>query len=346
MKERTPFATSRFRDTFAKYKSQNKIISDQLNCRFLSEYTAVMKFFYLLSLLSIVFLEKSHGAPINKAKPCIIQYLKDVEKLEQDFPMPNGYNKTYCTSFIELTQSYLEKELRDVLSKEDEIDCIMQEFAKIALFDYTLKLEVLEEATHMKGEEQKLQIHATTHEVKQISENVAKTCNSNTTYGGFFDEDLGAVNSSKGVNDPQYCFARYVIEHDFIDLKNLKARSENNSTSSIDCEAIVSKERTRIRNSVEGRLKNEKFPNLASSCTMKLFDSEKVFEWGLASKVLEGIEVSSADKARNFEVFKEKRVDFLHSLLDCSRDAKSGDNPTDNRIDPAVLVYALTHVYF
>lgn len=133
---------------------------------------------------------------------------------------------------------------------------------------------------------------------------------------GAFKRDIGeslqenrtSNQSSLADKELQQCLIKFVIEQKLIDLKDVNANPGNISTANIDCNAMIGKEKAEARDEVSEIYKENDVTPEVLECLMRIYDAEKLFEWGLSNKVFGMIEISAADLAQHRGAVMDKLV--------------------------------------
>lgn len=264
-----------------------------------------MKNFILISFLTTVFVEKSRCAPGYSGEACMVEYLKKNGKLESDYPMPPGYNEQACSTSIASAIRLLGYALEDKLAEIDTGGCLIRELRNSSFVDYMIKIEVIDEASHIKEEDQKRKTAETREKIREILEEAARKCNSK-------GNDTSIVRREKN-----FCTAKYVLDNKYLVLENFNVNPKNISTTNIDCDGIINDARNKTRNEYKVVLETKGLADHRILCVMRKFETLKVFDWGLAIAVLERIEASEEEMTRNSNIIEEKYNQIKRSIMSC-----------------------------
>lgn len=270
------------------------------------------------SLLAVTLFSKVRGAPSPNGNACLVEYFKENGKLDQSYPTPPGYDQRICAFIMTFTIAVVQTLYVEKLTEEDKVECIKEQWTKRDLVEYMIVQGLLEDATHIKLEEQKTQINAARTKQRKIMKQTARKCQSDLRYGGAFDEILGLDISSPAALEAHFCFTKYVTENGFIDLKNINGNPQHIETANIDCEVIINDQKTKLRSQFEEKLKKNKASTSKRNCVLGLFDTQKAFELELTTKVLALIKISPADKSRNRGAVQERLQNYVMQTMSCA----------------------------
>lgn len=275
-----------------------------------------MKFLHFVLLMAFAFFE-SHGVPITEALDCTIRHLKEKKLLDENYPTSSNNDSNVCLSVVTFALKIMEEATEEKITDNDKKDCIMQELRNAQLLEHVMKKDVLERATHIEKSKQQTQIKAEKGKLISILGETAKTCNSDPTYGGVFDDILGSTNTTLAVKQRNYCVLKYVLDNKFIETQaNININPDNISTN-VDCNPIIEQEKTKKRN--EMRTAIEKRVELESGlqCILKKYDELNVFDTYIAGEVLETLDIPVEDKIRNRDQLFNPILRFTTATVGC-----------------------------
>lgn len=232
----------------------------------------------------------SYGAPIDVETACDladeIRRRIFFEELPAGHPMPEGYDTELCKQVIVFRQAKLDVNKR--LSKNDKKDCLMEEFENSGLFAELVDIKDAKKAALT--DNKKLKLREIEGKVKAIFSDAAKKCDSDETYGGRFDDELG-------LSPPKnYCVTKYLVENVHTHLLTINLNPENIPTRNLDCDSVVTNVKAYFNKELNDVL--EIFKESERNCIKTGFESEKFVNYFLMLGVSDSIEASLEDKEK------------------------------------------------
>ncbi|CRK92413.1 CLUMA_CG005972, isoform A [Clunio marinus] len=251
---------------------------------------------------------------------CLIKYLKDHGRLEEDFPLPQKpAHAQACDAVVRLVLPTIEREFLSKLSEKESIksDCVSAQLKKGGLLDYLIKEEVIESSTDLSNQEVMKKLAETRETIKGILDNAAVFCNSDATYAGLFDKYLGLKNESLSALQSHYCMAKYVIDEEIIDVGNVNINPSNIDTAAANCDTVISNAKAEVEAQLRDKYKEQNLSQSKINCIMRSFRRNKMFENSIALGALENLEISLETKRENKERVENKMESFVTGVFGC-----------------------------
>lgn len=276
--------------------------------------------FFLVAFLARVASEsvvKNKKASDDVNRACIIRFLQIRGKLEESFitsPAPGDL----CRVLLPLIYANHSEKLclRLWERKTVRAECVFERLKNSNFIDLELKKEIYSESKHLGKSLKKKRLYEASSQQREVLISTAKTCRSDPTYGGLFDEILG-INSSLIVLQENFCLLKYAIDNKFLAIPRVNLNPRNIPTSSIECTAIVMKRQNENEQKLMEAFQRRKYSAEAVECLLGLYQNEKIFGWNLARDLLYKIDpVESVRRAEDWRISKTLS-DFNRKSSNC-----------------------------
>lgn len=251
---------------------------------------------------------------------CIAQYLKEKYILEADFPVSADLNVSQCRLFMPLILAAFESALCTKLAVEESIkaDCVMTAIKQDKSIELMLMQEIIIMTRGLEEEMVKKNLESSKEKLRLSFEKAASSCDSDPNYGGLFDEILEIKNESLAVLRQDYCFTKFVIESNLIDVQDVDVNPKKIATSNIDCVAMIKHNRIEREKKLKETLMSRKLSQDQIQCTMDKFQIERAFDSNLALEVIDQIDVPIEVKRINREKIARQLESFIKSVFICA----------------------------
>lgn len=257
---------------------------------------------------------------LDAGNSCVVQYLKDKNRLEDDFPAPAEIETSKCRLVMPIIMSAFEMALCSKLSEEKSIkaDCVMDVIKGAGAFEYMLKQEVVLMSKGLKEEDSKRRLEEVKEKLRNIFENASTICDSDPTYAGLFDDILDIRNESLAVLRQNYCFTKFVVESKLIDVENVDFNPKKIATSDIDCTTLIKSNRIEREKKLLDTLKARNLTQEQIQCSMDKFQIHRAFDSNLAIEVIDQLDLTIEVKRRNRENIAKNLEIFVKSIFLCA----------------------------
>lgn len=275
-----------------------------------------MKFaLYCLIICTEIYYISAVDNTFHDGEACLVQYLQRKGKLDASFkltekPSPN------CVFAIPLTKMVARKSIMDKIEKDipSHSECLMAKFDSQETLDLLIKISVVHDG------DDKTELQSARNALRDDLKTVMSHCETNDArFSTIFDSYLGIKNETLEVLQQDYCLAKYVADNKIVDLKNIDLNPHQIDTgSSLNCNQIVD----RLRNDAEKELA-DKISTLPKGqrilgCVMNAFQNGKVFDSGVALKVLYNLDVPTELKESEKVKLSQKLSEFGLATFTCS----------------------------
>lgn len=277
---------------------------------------------------------------VSSAKPstldtgnaCVVQYLKDMNKLEDDFPIPAEIEADKCRLVMPIIMKAFERALCSKLSEEETIkaDCVMDVIKNAGALEYMLKQEVVLMSKDLKEEESKKRLEVVKEKLRNIFENASRICDSDPTYAGLFNNVLEIKNESLAVLQQNYCFTKFVIESKLLEVEDVDFNPKKIVTTDIDCKAMIKNNRIEREKKLLETLQSRNLTQEQVQCVTDKFQIDRAFDSNLALEVIDQLDVSIEVKRKNRENIAKNLANFIKSIFVCTGKPAENYQPKEN----------------
>lgn len=222
--------------------------------------------------------------------------------MEVDFSVNSNADYLVCLFVVSRASKAIEDRIANKLSNLDTINttCVMDSLKKGGAMGHMLEQQRIRIATELTEDDLKTKLEDVEEKLRIIFEESAKTCNSDPTYDGLFNDVLGIKNASFAVLQRNYCFTKFVIERNLIEVENVDSNPGRINVSSIDCQTIIENQRNKT---TEDLFKGISEPGQLTvrqvRCIIDEFKSRNIVHYQIASVVNEILEASQIVKRNN-----------------------------------------------
>ncbi|CRL02762.1 CLUMA_CG016116, isoform A [Clunio marinus] len=201
-------------------------------------------------------------------------------------------------------------------TKNVKADCVFERMKNSGFIDLELKFEIYTNSNHLSNINRRKRISEVMREQREILINTAKTCKSDPTYGGLFDEILG-INSSIIFMQENNCLLKYVIENKFLYVHSVNTNLKNIDTSKVECSTFILKRQNETEEKLLEAFRKRQYSSEAIVCLLQKYHDEKIFGWNVAKSFLFKLNIS--DSARKSEDWRISKIlsDFNKKSSNC-----------------------------
>lgn len=256
---------------------------------------------------------------LDAGNACVVQYLKDKERLDPDFPVPASIEVSKCRLVMPIIMKAFEGALCSKLAEKESIkaDCVMKEIKRAGAMELMLMQEVIVMTEGLNEEDMQLKLEEIKESLRIVFEAAAATCDSDPTYAGIFDDVLEIKNESLAVLRQNYCFTKFVIESKLIDVKDIDVNPKKIVTSNIDCKTLIKNNRIERERKLLDTLKTRNLSKEQTQCITDKFQIERAFDSNLALEVIDQLDVSLEVRRVNRENIASRLESFIKSIFIC-----------------------------
>lgn len=257
----------------------------------------------------------------DQNRACIIRFLQIRGKLEEDLQSASA-PANLCRILLPLIYANQSEKLCLKLfeTKSVKANCVFESLKNSEFIDLELKFEIYSKTRNIAKNVKKKKVYDVTRLQRDILMNTSKSCRSDATYGGLFDEILG-INSSLIAMQENFCLLKHILDNKFIFVSNINKNQQEIDTSSIDCLAVV----TRFQNEGDQKLleafRKRRYSADAITCLLNTYHDERIFSWNLAKDFLYKLNISdSVRRAEDWRIsktlsdFNKKSSNCLYSF--------------------------------
>ena len=268
-------------------------------------------------LLALTFLS-CESLPLDVGKDCIAKYLKDRNKLEDSFSVPENIEPT-CQLLMPIIMKTFEIVLCKKLADKESIkaECVIDGLRHEGALEYMLKQELILMSSELKEDESKLRLEEVKEKLRIIFEETARICKSDPTYAGLFNDILEIKNESLAVLRQDYCFTKFVIESKLIDVQDVDFNPKQIVTSNIDCQTMIKNNRIEREKKLLEAFKNRNITKEQLQCIKDKFQIDRAFDSNLALEVIDQIDVSLEVRKKNRAKIAKQLENFVKSVFMC-----------------------------
>ncbi|CAG9798993.1 unnamed protein product [Chironomus riparius] len=280
-----------------------------------------MTFILKLTIITLVLFGFDEAAQLEEGNACIIQYLKNKQRLSQDFPYDTQPDTVKCRLVMPLILKHLETALIQKLSEKEDIkvDCIMAHLKNVSALDYMLMREIIPMSRNLENSEITQKTRNTTKALRRILINGATKCGSDKSYSGLFDDILGLQNMSIAVLQHNYCFSKYAVENKLIEVKHINLNPRRIPTTNLNCEEMIDIQQITKERQLLSKLNDKKLSREEVQCIMDKYRSEKAFDSNVALEVVDFLHISYEEKRANRERIANSLEKYIKSVFTCKK---------------------------
>lgn len=268
---------------------------------------------------------------LDEGNSCIIQYLKHKKKLDDDFPSPAKPDSVKCRIVIPLLVKTFGNALKIRLSEKPDmnVDCVMDNFKNSSAMDYMLMREVILMSKDLENSEVTQKMRNSTKALRKILINAAKICKVDQSFDGLFDDILGLQNLSITVLEHNYCFTKYALDNELIEVKHVNINPRRIPTANLDCEEMIEKNQIMREKQLLEKINQKNLSHEQVQCILDKYRSEKAFASNIALEVIDILNISYEEKRTNRMRVAAQLEQFITSFFVCTR-GSAHDNTREN----------------
>lgn len=276
---------------------------------------------------------------LDEGNSCIIQYLKNKKKLDDDFPSPSQPDSRKCRVVMPLMLKTFGNALRSRLSEKSDIDveCVMDNFKNSSAMDYMLMREVIPMSKVLENSEVTQMMRNTTKALRKILINSAQKCKFDQSFGGLFDDILGIQNLTIPVLEHNFCFTKYALDNELIEVKHVNINPRRISTTNLDCEEMIERNQIMREKQLLEKINRKNLSHEHVQCILDKYRSEKAFASNIALEVIDILNISYEEKRTNRERVAKQLEHFITSIFVCTRGSAHDKRPHNVRENVKIL---------
>ncbi|CRK92415.1 CLUMA_CG005980, isoform A [Clunio marinus] len=244
---------------------------------------------------------------------CIIQYLKEQGRLDEDFPSPTKAVES-CAMIIPFILPIMKDRFATKMS-EITSECFSTQLKTDGLVDYLMKEEIFENLTEFSAQEVKKELADTRQMIEGILNYAAEVCESEISNKVIHDKYLIIKNETRAIT--RYCLSKFVIDAGIIDAGNLDINPSNIDTTKIECESGLNAVRINAEKLVKKEYKEQNIPQRRINCALREYRRNKMFENSIAMGALQNLDMSPEIKKRNEENIQANVESFSRGIIGC-----------------------------
>jgi len=249
---------------------------------------------------------------------CIAQYLNKKGKLDNNFSSTQAPTLSHCRLALPIVLGVMKTLIDDQIKEKlpNDEDCLIKEFSNKEALDQMLKIGVIKNSNSLGESEIKSQLDETRKDFKDDLEEIAVQCEvAGDKFESIFNDVLGIKNETLAALESYYCLTKYAADNKVLPLDNVELNPDNIKTEDVDCSAIIARERRIEERDIRNKLQS-KSPAVIS-CVMNAYKSDKLFDWGVAAKILDKVDLPKETKKLGRDQLVEKLSSFGMSTLFC-----------------------------
>lgn len=278
-----------------------------------------------LIALSAIKLEAAPNLLQEVDNTCFIQHLKDLKKLEEDYPeysveIPDGY----CQRLLPIEEKDLyDRFTQSMISQglNQYVDCVVDQLKSQSYAVEVMLRKVYEASEQLSVTEREVKLAKVDERIAEMSMATVQICVFEAEYGKVFDD---AINAAYDDDDKtNYCLRKYVVDKNLIDPKvhQITINPNDVDVSNIHCEGML---RTYFKNSTVNMTEGDSLKHLneeQKQCIRGKFRDGKYAGKVLAVIVLSEISMTDEQKATERTKFINSMSEFFTQLQWCQLNA-------------------------
>jgi hypothetical protein len=259
--------------------------------------------FFAIVLISCL-LEVVNGS--RKEKPddlsysCIVRFLQIKGKLENSFPSSSAPGDLCRVLLPLIYANYSEKLVLKLWEvKTVKARCVFDTLKNSEFIEHELKLEIFSQSKHLTMNAKRKREYEVMINQRKLLLDTARSCRSDATYGGIFDEIIG-INSSLTLIQETYCHQKYAIDNRFLEIPNIHLGIE---AVNVECRLVVETKKRQSERKLKEAFHKNHYSRAAIDCLLEKYRHEQIFGWNLAKELL-----TKLDLAPNVRIAEEMRI--------------------------------------
>jgi hypothetical protein len=276
-----------------------------------------MKLIKFLALMSLFILADSRPSNEATSVNCLMDYLREKNKLDSDFPSTNS-GIALCSTAMTITVSAVKDKIEGSIKEKPELKstCLIDSLNQENFMDDFILRDLIVTSNLLNEEKREEKFKVVQAKLKKTLEDAAKKCDSDPAYAGLFGEILQIKNETMPVLIHNYCTTKFVKDSNLISLENVEENPNNIDTTNINCDEIIENLKDKNEAKVRKDLRAESISESAINCIVKKQKAAKMYDIAIALEVNDRVVTSLAHKKRNIELLTEK-VSGFGSILTC-----------------------------
>lgn len=254
---------------------------------------------------------------------CFEEHLKEKGKLNETFESkswsPFNCDMEVRTTFRTLL-TYLRDEVKEIFPTQSNVTkCLIEEFANREAADHILKISVIESNRFLSVSEKDTMMEEARNQFKDELKEIAEHCLvDGNDFIKIYHDHLGIKNETMVAYQHQYCMAKYVVDHQIIQLNNVDTNPHRIETDSVNCDYLLYVERGRVEEDLTNKLIATQAEQRQIDCILNGFKANNMFGYKIAMDVLYFyFDVPSDVKEDGANKVLNKRVEYGVQIKRC-----------------------------
>lgn len=235
---------------------------------------------FLFVLYSVTFCCSADKGDYRQVQACGVQYLKEKGKLNESIEteIPASPRCILLVPFVLQVEKSFHKDEFATSFLPKVAECLTDKYDKAGGSDYSIKAMVLGSLVSRYRntviEESKL----LETEMKDMSDSIYDQCAA--------DKNNITTIHNETIHQYEYCMAKYAIDNQLLELKDVNINPNRINTESVNCTNIIDAERREAENDYRDRMSAIESDHDSLDCAMNEFRRYNMFGWRVALKVL------------------------------------------------------------
>ncbi len=265
----------------------------------------------------------------NEYEACIVRYLKVKGKLNETFELkvpPSSscpvvakgphYFSTFDeppTVYDENSDNYLQSLIKTqiVIEFPNIALCFINEFDKKEAIDYFMKIHMILRSDSVND----AQLNETRNDFKNVLKEISAQCvPDETNFIKIFSYVLGLKNDTLEDHQQEYCLAKYLVDNKLLEMKYRDINPHLIDSESVNCDHIIAVERSKIEKEFRDKLSEISSDQSALDSVMIDFNSHRGFDWLIAFRFLNYLDIPSQVREFRSDRFDERLERFVNSF--------------------------------
>jgi hypothetical protein len=277
-----------------------------------------MEFLKLFAIFLLFSLAKSRPTDSDEAENCLMEYLRDRNKLDSDFTVSDS-PVLYCSIAMDALVTSHKDRIRFEISQKPElkVDCLMDALNNENFVDDLILRDVIYTSNAVKEEKREGKFKVVQAKLKKTFEDAAKKCNSDPAYAGLFSLMLQTKNETMPVLIHNYCTTKFVKDSNLINLANVEENPNNIDTTNVNCNEIIENLKNERAEKVRKELKTKSISESIINCIIEKQKTANMYDITLALQVNDRSDLPITQKKSNIKAMMEKNEELSSSLFSC-----------------------------
>lgn len=243
---------------------------------------------------------------------CSINYLKSAKKLDESFIDEANFGPELCEKLINVTKEFAEEAYRAKLKGEEQQECLVGEFMRANLFEYSIRRDALKKISQLSDVVRAEMVQSESNEIDRIFRAAAVNCGKTTPYSDRVKDSIISQNEVQ-----EYCKRKYAVDHGLVDIENFPMNPKNIDTENFNCEAFMHFLHEVFVIILSQKLEKQHLKESEIECIMTETVTSRTYFVATAAEVLKTIEASEEDKTRNERNLFNKLDAFKKAIDAC-----------------------------